>query len=104
MLVVFKIYFLKHFYLCFYVLGTYGLLLNGFITCLFRHWKFHLMGLEMLGLLLRHDVVFPAKAVQLFISNVIHENIQVRKVGSKRLLLSHLMMMMMMIHLNLKGK
>ena len=38
------------------------------------------MGLEMLGLLLRHDAVLPANAIQLFIRNTINENIQVRKV------------------------
>ena len=35
----------------------------------------------MLGLLGRHDQVFPEKAVRVFVSNMVHDSLQVRKVS-----------------------
>lgn len=43
-------------------------------------WKFSQYGVELLTLLLRHDVATPPAAVQLFVSNLIHDSIYIRKV------------------------
>lgn len=43
-------------------------------------WKFSQYGVELLTLLLRHDVATPPAAVQLFVSNLVHDSIYIRKV------------------------
>lgn len=48
--------------------------------CTCRMWKFSQYGVELLTLLLRHDVATPPAAVQLFVSNLIHDSIYIRKV------------------------
>nr|UCK81620.1 proteasome activator complex subunit 4 [Arenicola marina] len=44
-------------------------------------WKFQQMSLEMLGLLIRHDVKLPAGAVDVFVKSTIHETLQIRKIA-----------------------
>ena len=42
------------------------------------HWIHHEMSLEMLFVMLRKDVPFPTRAVNIFTKNLIHDNIYVR--------------------------
>lgn len=46
-----------------------------------RMWKFHQIALEMVSLIIRHDVPVPQRIVNLFVSNVNHDSLNVRKVG-----------------------
>ncbi|XP_050688195.1 proteasome activator complex subunit 4-like isoform X2 [Eriocheir sinensis] len=43
------------------------------------HWRTHNMALNLLGCLVRPDVVFPAPGVRAFTSNLIHDNIRIRE-------------------------
>ena len=58
------------------------------INCIFlsyaiyRRWKFSQLAMEMLTLLLRHDVELPPSAVSLFTKRIIDDTLQVRKVGT----------------------
>lgn len=45
-------------------------------------WKFSQYGVELLTLLLRHDVATPPAAVQLFVSNLVHDSIYIRKLST----------------------
>lgn len=55
-----------------------------------RHWRTHNMALNLLGCLVRPDVVFPAAGVRAFTSNLIHDNIRIREVRQLCNLLRHL--------------
>ncbi len=46
----------------------------------FSRWKFHQIALEMLCLLVRHDIRLPQNAVRVFAKNLVHDTIQIRKV------------------------
>lgn len=46
-----------------------------------RNWRFQQMGLEMLELLIRHDVPFPANGVRIFVKNMLHDMLLIRKVS-----------------------
>ena len=50
------------------------------VTLFARMWKFHKIGLEMISLVIRHDLPVPARIVNLFISNLVHDSLNVRKV------------------------
>uniref|UniRef100_A0A0P4W4D0 Proteasome activator complex subunit 4 C-terminal domain-containing protein n=1 Tax=Scylla olivacea TaxID=85551 RepID=A0A0P4W4D0_SCYOL len=43
------------------------------------HWRIHNMALNLLGCLVRPDVVFPAAGVRTFTANLIHDNIRIRE-------------------------
>ena len=49
-------------------------------VCMCRSWKYHQMALEMLKLLTRHDVMMPASGVKLFVDNMVHDTLLIRKV------------------------
>ena len=44
------------------------------------------MAMEMLGLVMRHDIRMPRAAVELFTKNLISETLQVRKVSENYLI------------------
>jgi len=43
-------------------------------------WKYYQVSLEMLALLVRHDVPLTASAVQLFTKNMVHQTLNIRKI------------------------
>ena len=47
---------------------------------IYRRWKFSQLAMEMLTLLLRHDVELPPSAVALFTKRIVDDTLQVRKV------------------------
>ena len=52
----------------------------GIMDACFRRWKSSQMAMEMVGLLTRDDILLPAEGVTVFVKNLNHETIQVRKV------------------------
>jgi len=43
------------------------------------HWRHYNAGVSILAVLTRHDIKMPARAVKIMVSNLIHDNILVRK-------------------------
>jgi len=51
------------------------------IFTLFRHWRYYELSLNLLKILIRHDIYYPKSAVQIFAKNLINEKESIRKIA-----------------------
>ncbi|XP_019858537.1 PREDICTED: proteasome activator complex subunit 4 [Amphimedon queenslandica] len=67
-------------------LESYESLINNIVTVTegkqdLTQWRFTEVSMKLLAMLIRHDTLYPVKGVQLFVTSLVHDALNIRKVS-----------------------
>ena len=74
---------LYYMYLCTFIctyVPVYVPMYVPMYLCTYRQWRFTEVSMKLLAMLIRHDVLYPLKGVQLLVNSLVHDALNIRKV------------------------